>query len=62
MREYRIEAQGWKDRERFLVITTSRDRALHFAGVFMANTEIYSQVSVEVLGRIWLGAKIGEIP
>ena len=59
--QYRIEARS-KRGEQFLILTDSRSRALHFAGVFRASPEEYPQVSVEVGGRIWIGARIGEIP
>jgi hypothetical protein len=65
MKEYRVEAIGKRltsgQTERFLIITTSRDRALHFAGIFRANQE-YETVSVEVQGVVWIGGRIGEIP
>ena len=59
--QYRIEAQARAGRERFLIITDSRDRALYFAGLFRANPD-YEAVSVQVGAKLWLGSRIGEIP
>lgn len=60
MRRYVVEAQS-ETKERFRIETDSRDRALHFAGIFRANQE-YSWVSVAVDGKIWLGEAIGRMP
>lgn len=60
-REYRVETTSVNN-EQFIMITDSRDRALHFAGMFMKKPELYSYVAVQVDGRTWVGSRIGGIP
>lgn len=60
-RSYRIEARS-KDKDQFLIITDSRTRALKFSALLMGNEGEYTQVSVQVGDRVWVGSRIGEIP